>query len=82
MFQRLPLPVWVLPKMCKYLNKMGVMKRSANKADTIPAMASMPQLRTWMALETVKPAKVTEIIAVDITMARPSVRKVCLMAML
>ena len=46
MYQRLPLPVWVLPKMCKYLNKMGVMKRSANKAETIPAIASMPQLRT------------------------------------
>ena len=46
MYQRLPLPVWVLPKMCKYLNRMGVMKRSANKAETIPAIASMPQLRT------------------------------------
>ena len=71
MCQGLALPFWALPKMCKYLNRMGVMKRSANKADTIPAIASMPQLRTWMALETVKPANVTEMIVVDITMARP-----------
>ena len=74
------LPFWALPKMCKYLNKMGVMKRSANKAETIPAMANMPQLRNCRALDTVKPAKATEMINVDITMARPSVRKVRLMA--
>ena len=60
--------------------RIGVRKRSANKADTMPATASMPQLLICVASEKTKPMNVAEMTTVDITMASPSVRKVRLMA--